>query len=91
MLFCCGCYLKPDRVIELFDTPKYSKRRIEIVECPKCGLRAELSQYNKEQKLTKYFKPKKKHTTEFIKIYESQPYIENIRNYIKKGTKAKIN
>lgn len=98
-IFCCGVYwssgderIEDFRTLDLLETPLFSKRKIEIVTCPKCNhLRAELTQYNKQQKQWKNFKPKKKHTAEFIKAYESQPYIENLKNHIQNGTRENMN
>jgi len=89
---CCGREVKNiTRKINLLCIDFFTDRKIEIGICSVCGAQvAELSQYNKKSGQYDRIRPKKKHTAEFIRTFEKEPYLENIIE-VEFGTFANMN
>ena len=77
MLYCCGGYHKPDKIVTLLPTFRHKERKLEVLTCPVCGsVVAELVQYNVRSKEYETFRPKKKKTLSFIRDVESGKFDE---------------
>ena len=77
MLYCCGGYHKPDKIVTLLPTFRHRERKLEVLTCPICGgLVAELVQYNVRTNEYETFRPKKKKTLKFIQDVESGKFDE---------------
>ena len=87
MIYCCGVYHSPNRVIIPADTNSYSDRKLEILICPKCNsLIAELTQYSLSKQVYEKIRPKRKKTFAFINSIENGEWSEE--KTIKYGTKS---
>ncbi len=87
MIFCCGGFHTPFRTVILPDTLKYRERKLEVLICPKCGaLIAELRQFNIKKQKYELYRPKRKHTSVFLKKIASGKWDE-IK--VKFGTKER--
>jgi hypothetical protein len=87
---CCVELKTTLRVINLLDTSNLLNRIIRVYECPKCNcIKAQLQQYNKQKGIYEYDSPKRKKLAEWLRVYENQPYTENIINF-KAGTKSNM-
>ncbi len=77
MLYCCGGYHKPDKIVALLPTFRHRERKLEVLTCPVCGgIVAELVQYNVRTKEYETFRPKKKKTLKFIEDVENGKFDE---------------
>ena len=86
MIYCCGVYHTPNRVIIPAETNLFKDRRLEILICPKCNsLIAELTQFSLIKNEYEKVRPKRKKTFEFINSIENGEWREEI---IKYGTKS---
>ena len=86
MIYCCGAYHSPTRVIIPANTVNYTNRKLEILICPNCGaLIAELRQYSLSSQQIEIIRPKRKKTFKFINSIEKGEWDEEI---IKYGTKS---
>lgn len=86
MIYCCGVYHTPNRVIIPAETNLFKDRRLEILICPKCNsLIAELTQFSLVNNKYEKVRPKRKKTFEFINSIENGEWREEI---IKYGTKS---
>ncbi len=86
MIYCCGVYHSPSRVIIPAETKLFKQRRLEILICPKCNsLIAELTQFSLIKNEFEKIRPKRKKTFKFINSIENGEWEEEI---IKYGTKA---
>lgn len=88
MLYCCGCYFKEERQLQLYDNVAYKDRVLYFGKCPKCGA---LKTYVKQRRITdgKYSERKPKNSKEvarFIKRYEKEAYYEIPNLKVKNGT-----
>lgn len=86
MIYCCGAYHPPDRVIIPADTSCYTRRKLEILICPNCNsLVAELTQFSFVKNQFERIRPKRKKTFEFINSIQNGDWVEE--EIIKYGTK----
>ena len=86
MIYCCGVYHSPSRVIIPAETNLFKQRKLEILICPKCNsLIAELTQFSVLKGEYEKVRPKRKKTFEFINSIERGEWKEEI---IKYGTKS---
>ena len=77
MLYCCGGYHEPDKIVTLLPTFRHRERKLEVLTCPICGgLVAELVQYNVRTKRYETFRPKKKKILKFIQDVQSGKFDE---------------
>ena len=89
MLYCCGEYLVPDRVIKLDDFGGRIQQKLEIAYCKKHGGKVcELSYFDIKTLSFKYTRPKRKDVDNFIKKCENQYSLLDKLNRFKQGTKA---
>jgi len=87
VIYCCGVYHTPSRVIIPADTNLFVKRKLEILICPKCNsLIAELTQYSLSKQVFEKIRPKRKKTFEFINSIENGEWSEE--KIVKYGTKS---
>lgn len=85
MIYCCGKYLKPDRVINIDDNWCRANQTLEIVYCPSHrGLVAELTYFDLQTFRTKTYRPKREKTQEFINKCQRGGFLKKL----KVGTKA---
>ena len=87
MIYCCGAYHTPNRVIIPADTFNYTNRKLEILICPNCNsLVAELTQFSLLKQEFERIRPKRKKTFQFINSIENGEWSEE--EFIKYGTKS---
>lgn len=73
MIYCCGVCRNPDKTVFLSPDAKYRDRKLEILECPKCGkLHAVLTQFNVKIQQYEIFKPKRKKVAKFLHDNETE-------------------
>lgn len=77
MIYCCGGYHTPDKVVSLLPTFRHRDRKLEVLVCPSCGgLVAELVQYNVRTREYETLRPKKKKVKQFIADVKSGKFDE---------------
>lgn len=86
VIYCCGGYHQPHKVVSLLPDFKYKERKLEVCICPVCNsLIAELTQLNVQTQKYEVFRPKRKKTSKFLKEIEAGKWNE-IR--VKYGSKS---
>jgi hypothetical protein len=87
MIFCCGGFREPSRVIILSPDFKYKDRKLQIVICPNCGaIKVELVQFNIQTQAYETIHPKRKKVAKFLKMFEKASFEEEKIEY---GTKER--
>lgn len=89
MFYCCGCYIRADRELHLYDNVTHKDRVLEIATCPKCGtIKVHVIQTRIEDGKVSERKPKNtKEVGRFIKKYEKEAYWEIPDLQVKYGSK----
>ena len=88
MIYCCGKYLKPEKIIYPDDEGKYIQQKLEIAYCPNHGKLCELTYFDKDTLEFKTMRPKRKNVEKFIeRIRKSQSVFQSYKA-IHNGTKA---
>ena len=90
MIYCCGTWFKPDRVIVLEDNWARKNQIIEIGRCPKYhkddkpNLIVEYSYYDVEKKRPRNYRPKKDKVQQFLEKIQKNIVFKRIKT----GTKS---
>ena len=85
MIYCCGKYLEPDRVIFPDDNWARTNQRVEIVYCNRHkGLVAELTYFDTQKKEFKKYRPKREKTQQFLEKIKKTVFFKKIKT----GTKS---
>ena len=92
-LKCCGRNVQILYTVPLFDTEKQLHRELVVGRCknPNCGvLKAQIIYWDKDKQTFQYQKIPQKDIAKTIEAYKKSPYLTNINQPIKQGSKENM-